>query len=122
MAQFKAIKYTDLVVKGRTDKNTGERTEWLEEEEVVLGLKDWQKAELPTARFWLMVKLRDPNRFEKRWFQYLRELKEFLGTQFVGEDSQTAIRRTIEKIERSAWNTMPSAFLAQLNIPRNIRR
>lgn len=122
MAQFKAIQFTDLVLHEGIDKNTGEKTQRFEEKQVTLGLKDWQKEELPTTRFWLMLKLRNPDFFERRWYQYIKDLKEFLAGQFTGDDTQAAIRRTIEKLERSAWNTMPASFLSQLGIPRAIRR
>ncbi len=91
------------------------------------------KEEIPTARFWLMLKLIDSERWSSRWTRYIDELTSrlregmkninFTGPKEKAEmEIRNAIHKTIEKLEKGAWFTMPSEFLKRLGIPRNIRR
>ena len=89
------------------------------------------KEEIPTARFWLMTKLRFG--WEKRYSQYVSDLETFLISVMTvsnnnGNDTEskqlikTMALQIVAKIEKSAWRTMPSEFLRQLDIPRVLRR
>lgn len=96
---------------------------------VVMDNKFNQKEEVPTARFWLMTKLRFG--WTRQWENYLSELRSHLieNMEVKGEESQSvemakrnAANTIIKKIETSAWRTMPSEFLRDLKIPRVLRR
>jgi len=87
------------------------------------------KEEIPTARFWLMTKLRLG--MDRRWEVYLKELKErlisiMITPSITGKEADKAKKvmalHIMEKIENSAWRTMPSDFLKQIGVPRVLRR
>jgi hypothetical protein len=90
---------------------------------------DWNlKEEIPTTRWWLMLKLKLG--MDRRWEQYLKELRENLIAQMkvtgIGGDEANKAKgnmatHIITKLEKSAWATMPAEFLKQLGIPRVIR-
>lgn len=87
-------------------------------------LESYIKDQIPTARFWLMGKLKW--HWEKRWQWYLDSIKIFLDGQFETIQSSPiekakSIDKVLTKIERSAWATMPSGFLSSLGIPRALR-
>lgn len=86
------------------------------------------KEEIPTTRFWLMTKFRMG--WDKRWTLYENDLREKLMNMMTvpglsGADAVKAKRNManhmIEKVEKSAYRTMPSEFLKQLGIPRVLR-
>lgn len=90
---------------------------------------DWDiKEEVPTARFWLMTKLRLG--WDKRWDLYISTLKKSLMASMVSElpssEAEKAKKEAadlmITKLERSAWATMPAAFLSSLKVERVIHR
>lgn len=125
MVKFNPITFMDLRIAEKVDNETGTRHFVpAGEEEVRIDLKSYIKSQIPSARFWLMLKLKDEGVWTNRWLRYINEVKEVLRTQFEGECQvvESTIRQQIDKLERSAWNTMPSAFLTQIGIPRNIRR
>jgi phosphomannomutase len=125
MAIFDPIEVNYIKIYDNVDNNTGEVIGQIEEEvNEKIGLKEWQKEEIPTARFWLMLKLRNEEVWSEKWSRYIAGVKEFLKSRFRGETAEinNQVERIINKLERSAWNTMPAAFLQQLNIPRAIRR
>lgn len=125
MVKFNSINYKDLKVIERKDPGTRETIALdYEEYEVQMNLKQYIKDQIPSVRFWLMLKLKNPDRWTKRWNDYLAEVHDFLVEHFQGERDQVEfqIRQAIEKLERSAWNTMPSSFLSTVGIPRVIRR
>jgi len=87
------------------------------------------KEEIPTTRWWLMLKLRLG--MDKRYDQYIFHLKEQLvdmmtvpsdlkGTDAIRAKAQMA-RHITDKLERSAYRTLPSEFLRDLGIPRVLR-
>ncbi len=91
------------------------------------------KEEIPTARFWLMLKLIDPVYWGPRWERYIHEISNRLGegmtnVHFEGPkekasmEIKNAVHKMIVKLEKGAWFTMPSEFLKRLGVPRNIRR
>lgn len=89
---------------------------------------EWNaKEEVPTARFWLMLKLRLG--WNTRYDKYISGLKERLISMMTvdlrgmdGERAKAQMARHItEKLERSAWRTIPSEFLRDLKIPRVLR-
>lgn len=89
-----------------------------------LTLESFIKDQIPTARFWLMGKLKW--HWEKRWSLYLDSIRKILDGQFEvvhGDASEKAkaIDKILIKIERSAWATMPSGFLTSVGIPRALR-
>lgn len=123
MAQFKEIKYKELVTKRiGTDEVTGKPLYTQVEEDKTLSLKEFMKSELTNTKFWLMLKLRDPERWTNRWNQYVKDLQKFIEDQMVGSDKEITSRGTVERIERSAWRTLPTPFLKDLGIPRPIRK
>lgn len=85
------------------------------------------KEEVPTARFWLMLKLRLG--WNKRYDKYTSDLKdrlkEMMTIDLRGTDADKAksamARHIVEKLERSAWRTLPSEFLRDMKIPRILR-
>ena len=96
---------------------------------------EWNpKEELFTTRFWLMTKMRMG--WDKRWELYLRNLKEKLikmmtmqaapaGTkekEDVKKAKVKAANHIVEKLERSAWRTLPAEFLRDMEIPRVLHR
>ncbi len=96
---------------------------------------EWNpKDELPTIRFWLMTKLRLS--WDKRWEWYIRDLKLRLikmmtlpavpagtkGQEAASKVKEKAANHLVEKLERSAWRTLPSEFLRQMEIPRVLHR
>lgn len=125
MVKFNSINFTDYKVIERKDPATRETIALdFEEYEVQMNLKQYIKDQVPSARFWLMLKLKNENRWTKRWNDYLVEVRDFLAGQFEGDHAEIDfhIRQATEKLERSAWNTMPSSFLSTVGIPRVIRR
>jgi hypothetical protein len=89
-----------------------------------LTLEGFIKDQIPTARFWLMGKLKW--RWEKRWARYLDSVRGILDEQFElidgsPEEKKKAIDKIIVKIERSAWATMPAGFLSSVGVPRALR-
>lgn len=125
MVKFNPITFMDLQMAERIDNETGARYFIpAGEKEVRIDLKGYIKDQIPSARFWLMLKLKNEEAWTKRWQKYIAEVKDVLRAQFEGEPTaiEATIRQQISKLERSAWNTMPAAFLAQIGIPRNIRR
>jgi len=123
MAQFKEIKYKDTMAKQvGTDEITGKAIYTFVEEDKTLSLKEFMKAELTNTKFWLMLKLRDPEKWTKRWNQYIKDLRAFIENQMVGADKEVTAKGTVERIERSAWRTLPTPFLKELGIPRVIRK
>ena len=117
MSIFIPIEYDDLVAVNKVGK-FGESVTTYKEIKKSMNLREYIRHEVPTARFWLMMRLRNPNLFNERWTRYLNDLRRFLKDRFVGEDKEVEIQKTINKIELIAWTTMPSPFLNQLNIPR----
>jgi hypothetical protein len=96
---------------------------------VVIDEKFNVKEEVPTARFWLMTKLRFG--WDRQWENYLSELKaNLIGLMEVkGEEpgdhgmaKKNAATKIMKKIETSAWRTIPSEFLRDMKIPRVLRR
>jgi hypothetical protein len=97
-----------------------------------------QKEELPTMRFWLMCKMlwteSHTNIFEKRWTKYISDLKNTLMENMVFSDLEGREKKdssvikmnmadkVITKLQRSAYLTIPSAFLTRLGIPRILRK
>jgi len=96
------------------------------------------KEEIPTTRFWLMCKMKFMNTksgdlFNKRWLSYIADFKKELVENMNVIDTSggkpkdakmeknNMAQKTIEKIERSAYLTIPSSFLTTLNIPRVLR-
>lgn len=125
MVKFNPITFTDLKIIDRRDPETKEVIHReFEEFEVSLSLKDYIKEQIPTARFWLMLKLKDEVSWSRKWNDYIKNVHKFLRNQFEGpsKEIETHIRQATEKLERSAWNTMPSSFLSMVGIPRAIRR
>jgi len=123
MAIFNSIKIEDLEIHKKKDPITNKIHTYEKEVKRTIGLKEWQKEELPTTRFWLMLKIRD-DAWTKRWLRYLTDTKAFLISQFIGDPDEinAQVSRIMEKLERSAWNTMPSSFLQNVGIPRVVRR
>ena len=90
---------------------------------------EWNlKEEIPTTRFWLMTKLRLG--WDKKWDVYINGLRERLIEMMTvpgisgidaGKAKNDMANHIIEKLENSAWRTMPSEFLKQLGIPRVLR-
>lgn len=94
------------------------------------------KEEIPTTRFWLMLKFLNPTFWDSRWDRYIADLTEKLTNSmelvYIGGDKpntvkanmeiKNAVHNIITKLEKSAWYTMPTEFLKRLKIPRNIRR
>jgi len=95
---------------------------------VILGNTFNIKEEIPTARFWLMTKLRLG--WDTKWKIYINNLREeLIGLMTVSDIGKTdpvkakiaMANHIIGKLENSAWRTMPSEFLKQLKIPRILR-
>lgn len=122
MAQFKPIKFKETVAKQNGSDSWGNPIYTYVEEDRSYNLREFQKAELPTARFWLMLKLIDRHTWEQRWNKYLNDLYNFIMEYMVGEDAHQATKITMEKIEKSAWRTMPAEFQKRLEVPRPIRK
>jgi hypothetical protein len=86
------------------------------------------KEEVPTARFWLMTKMKLG--WEKKWEIYTKDLRKRIMDSIVegpGESlSETQKKQIatniIEKVERSAWATMPAPFLASMKVERVLHR
>lgn len=96
---------------------------------------EWNlKEEIPTTRFWLMTKLLLG--WDRNWDFYIDSIKERLinlmtvpnlaGLPRANEDPNKekliAVKKILEKLETSAWRTVPSSFLRDLGIPRVLRR
>jgi len=96
------------------------------------------KDEIPTTRFWLMCKMsfkntKNEEMFNRKWEMYISDLKKELveNMKFVNatgkdvKDTEKVKRemadKTIIKIERSAYLTIPASFLTTLKIPRVLR-
>jgi hypothetical protein len=90
----------------------------------VLTLKDVMKEAVPTFRFWLMLKLRQPDKFSKKWEVFIETFKGWMRSNFTGDPKEIEyqIGQSVKRLEQSAWATMPSSFLHSLDIPRVIRR
>jgi hypothetical protein len=123
MAQFKEIKFKETVAKQvGTDEVTGRPLYNFIEEDKSLSLREFMKAELTNTKFWLMLKLKDPERWERKWNRYINDLYKFIVNQMEGNDKGIAAKGTLERIERSAWRTLPTPFLKDIGIPRPIRK
>jgi hypothetical protein len=87
-------------------------------EQKVMGIKEYIKDQIPSVRFWLMLKLRSG--WGKRYEKYMHDLSEFIKSNLEGEDAMKNVKtkEVLAKIERGAWNTMPASFLQSLGIPR----
>lgn len=123
---FNPIKVNDIRISyHKTYDSFGNETTHKTEEEVEITytLKDFIKEEVPTARFWLMLKLKHEN-WQYRWSMYIEDLKKRIIAQMEGESKskEHEAKRIIGRIENSAWRTMPSSFLSMLHIPRVIRK
>lgn len=93
--------------------------EGIDGKEENLSLKEYIKDSIPTARFWLMLKLRGG--WNQKYKLYIAETSKFVTENLVGENDTAkkhSAKEIVAKIERGAWNTMPSVFLSSLNIPR----
>jgi len=86
------------------------------------------KEEIPTTRWWLMTKLRLG--WDLKWDIYIKNLRKELISLMTtpGESLSDSVKskkdmasNIIEKLEKSAWRSMPAEFLKQLGIPRTIR-
>jgi len=119
MAVFNSIPYYE-----NEDDEVKDQMEKSDSRLKVLTLKDVMKEAVPTFRFWLMLKLRNPEKFTKRWDIFIEDFKSWMRNNFTGDPKEIELQigNSIKRLERSAWLTMPSAFLSQLGIPRVIRR
>lgn len=85
------------------------------------------KEEIPTTRFWLMTKLKLG--WNKRWDIYISGLEKNLAENMIcdlsGDEASRAkkamVRTILEKLERSAWATMPPEFLKSMKVDRVLR-
>jgi hypothetical protein len=85
-------------------------------------VKEIVKEEIPTARFWLMLKMKFG--WNKRWDIYTSHLEKSLLNEMVGDDimaKKVMVKSVIEKVEKSAWNTMPPEFLKSIKVDRLLR-
>jgi len=88
-------------------------------------VKEIIKEEIPTARFWLMLKMK--MNWDRKWEIYTSQLEKSLVASMVGDASEATLKKdmakkVIEKIQRSAWATMPASFLASMKVERVIHR
>ena len=87
--------------------------------EKIMGLKDYIRDQIPSVRFWLMLKLKSG--WHKQYTKYLSEVSQFVNGNLTGGDDTARKIQTkdiVGKMERGAWNTMPAPFLQGLGIPR----
>lgn len=120
---FNPISYSDTETKYVMDPNNGTKRPIESEVEKTMDLKEFIAQEVPTTRFWMMLKLKNDG-WTKRWEVYQNDLIQRVKERLSGPEKEVAkeVKKTLERIERSAWVTMPSSFLASLNIPRVIRK
>ena len=88
-------------------------------QEKIMGLKDYIRDQIPSVRFWLMLKLKSG--WHKKYDRYLKEVSDFVNANLTGGDDKMRkikAKEIVGKMERGAWNTMPAPFLQGLGIPR----
>ena len=99
-----------------------ENSDTFYQKEKVMTLKEFINFQVPTARFWLMLKIRNPEYFSSKYDKYILEVSNILKDKFDKNDSKKMVNSTIEKILKLAWITMPTEFLNSLKVPRVIRK
>lgn len=85
----------------------------------IMGLKDYIRDQIPSVRFWLMLKLRIG--WNKQYNRYIAEVSKIVKENLTGENDkirEITTKEIIGKMEQGAWNTMPAPFLQALDIPR----